>query len=159
MSASEFQRIIEEFRLFSETTKDLAALEEFCVSQMGTRLPRYDWVGLYMLNEYDPGVLVLGPFHGASTEHVHIPITQGICGAAVAEGMTVVVDDVGTDPRYLACSLETWSEIVVPIRVNGVIVGEIDVDSHTRKAFGGEDREFLEECTAMIGSFIARYRT
>lgn len=109
-----------------------------------------------MLDGKDPGILVLGPFRGAPTERVRIPVTEGICGAAVGQGDTVIVDDVASDPRYLACSLETRSEIVVPIRVNGGIVGEIDIDSHSRSAFGDEDRVFLEECAAIVGEFIAK---
>ena len=57
----------------------------------------------------------------------------------------MIVEDVSADPRYLACSLETKSEIVVPIRANGKILGEIDIDSHTRNDFGTENRSFLEE--------------
>ena len=69
----------------------------------------------------------------------------------------IIVDDVASDPRYLACSLETKSEIVVPIRVDGGIVGEIDIDSHSRGAFGDEDRAFLEECAAIVGQFIVQH--
>ena len=76
----------------------------------------------------------------------------------MAQRDTIVVDDVGSDPRYLACSVETKSEIVVPVRVNEEIIGEIDVDSHTRGAFGPKDREFLERCAAIIGEFIEVHR-
>src|SRR6202012_2238263 len=89
-------------------------------------LPHYNWVGFYMLDPHDETMLVLGPFHGAPTDHLRIPVTQGICGAAIAQEETVIVDDVAADPRYLSCSIETKSEIVVPIRANGSIVGEID---------------------------------
>jgi len=157
MSGSEYQRILNEIRLFSEGTTDLAGLEEFCISQIATRLPYYNWIGFYMLDENDPGVLVLSRFHGSPTEHVRIPVSEGICGAAVAEGTTIVVDDVEGDPRYLACSSETKSEIVAPIRVNGVIVGEIDADSQTRSAFAEQDREFLEQCSTIIGEFTATH--
>jgi len=85
-----------------------------------------------------------------------IPVSQGICGAAVAQNNTVIVDDVHSDPRYLACSLETKSEIVVPIRVNGTVAGEIDVDSHTLNAFGAEDRNFLEDCAEVLGRFLKK---
>jgi L-methionine (R)-S-oxide reductase len=118
------------------------------------RLTEYNWVGFYMLDPADPSMLVLGPFAGAATPHTRIPITEGICGAAVAQGETVVVDDVNSDPRYLSCSIETKSEIVVPIRVNGAIVGEIDIDSHTPAAFRSEDRAFVERCAALIGSYL-----
>jgi L-methionine (R)-S-oxide reductase len=109
-----------------------------------------------MLDPGDDSILVLGPFHGAPTDHVRIPVTEGICGAAVAQGETVIVEDVSSDPRYLSCSIETKSEIVVPIRVKGKIRGEIDIDSHLRNAFGAEDRSFLEECAAVFGQFLER---
>ena len=119
-----------------------------------TKLPAYNWVGFYMLDPGDPTMLVLGPFAGGATPHTRIPVTEGICGAAVARGETVVVDDVNSDPRYLSCSIETKSEIVVPIRVHGVIAGEIDIDSHTPAAFGTEDREFVERCAGKIGAYL-----
>jgi L-methionine (R)-S-oxide reductase len=119
-----------------------------------TKLPVYNWVGFYMLDPTDSSMLVLGPFAGAPTPHTRIPVTEGICGAAVAQGETVVVDDVNSDPRYLSCSIETKSEIVVPIRVHGEIVGEIDIDSHTAAAFGGEDRAFVERCAELIGGYL-----
>lgn len=158
MSASQFHEILREIRRFAEAASDLASLQEFSVRRIAESLSCYNWVGFYMLDEKDPGVLVLGPFRGAPTEHVRIPVTEGICGAAVAQRDTIVVDDVGSDPRYLACSLETQSEIVVPVRVNDEIVGEIDVDSHTRGAFGPQDRDFLERCAAIIGGFIEMHR-
>jgi L-methionine (R)-S-oxide reductase len=118
------------------------------------RLPDYNWVGFYMLDPADSSMLVLGPFAGAATPHVRIPVTEGICGAAVAQGETVVVDDVSADPRYLSCSIETKSEIVAPIRVRGAIVGEIDIDSHTSAAFGEEDRVFVERCAEILGGYL-----
>ena len=118
------------------------------------RLSEYNWVGFYMLDPGDSSMLVLGPFAGAATPHVRIPVTEGICGAAVAQGETVVVDDVSADPRYLSCSIETKSEIVAPIRVHDVIVGEIDIDSHTAAAFDGEDRVFVERCAEIIGDYL-----
>jgi L-methionine (R)-S-oxide reductase len=124
------------------------------VDRIHTRLPTYNWVGFYMLDPTDSSMLELGPFAGAPTPHTRIPVTQGICGAAVAQGETVVVDDVNADPRYLSCSIETKSEIVVPIRAHGQIVGEIDIDSHTPAAFGLPDRTFVERCAAIIGGFL-----
>jgi L-methionine (R)-S-oxide reductase len=156
MANSTFQEIIAEIRHFAATAGDLASLQEFSVSLIAERLPYYNWTGFYMLDPADGGFLVLGPFRGAPTEHTRIPITQGICGAAVAQGQTVIVEDVSSDPRYLSCSIETRSEIVVPIQANGSIVGEIDIDSHTLSAFGEEDRSFLEECAVVIGGFIEK---
>ena len=62
----------------------------------------------------------------------------------------IVVDDVNADPRYLACSIETQSEIVVPIMRNGVVLGEIDIDSDAKAAFGAQDRALLEAVAANL---------
>lgn len=89
------------------------ALIKAIVALFYEKLAGYNWVGFYML-EKDAGddVLVLGPFKGAATRPTRIPLNQGICGAAASVGKTIVVDDVNAGPRYLACSLETRSEIV-----------------------------------------------
>ena len=156
MANTLFNDIVSEIRDFAAIAQDFTSLQEFSVTTIAERLPAYDWVGFYMLDLHDDNVLVLGPYRGAPTEHVRIPVTEGICGAAVAQGETVIVGDVLADPRYLACSLETRSEIVVPIRANGKIVGEIDIDSHTLDAFGAEDRSFLESCAEAIGQYLEK---
>ncbi|HEY3070593.1 MAG TPA: GAF domain-containing protein [Gaiellaceae bacterium] len=120
------------------------------VEVLHDRFEHYSWVGIYLVEGDD---LVLGPWKGPqATEHVRIPIGQGICGAAAASGRTEVVDDVGTDERYLACFPSTKSEIVVPITYEGRIVGEIDIDSDRPGAFGAEDRVFLERVALLISA-------
>jgi L-methionine (R)-S-oxide reductase len=149
-----FQEIVAAIEEFAATDSGIESVQAFSVQLIAQRLPHYNWVGFYMLDPRDSSMLVLGPFHGAPTEHVRIPVSQGICGAAVATGETIVIDDVSADPRYLACSIETRSEIVVPIRAHGQIVGEIDIDSHDLHAFGEADRTFLERCAAIFGKFM-----
>lgn len=156
MASPAFDAIVSEIRSFAGTAKDFRSLQEFFVRTIAERLSYYNWVGFYMLDPNDENVLVLGPYRGAPTEHVRIPVTQGICGAAVAQEVTVIVEDVSADPRYLACSLETRSEIVVPIRANGKIVGEIDIDSHTLNAFGADDRSFLENCAEALSQLLEK---
>ena len=113
---------------------------------------KYNWVGFYMMEPgADPPMLVLGHFQGAMTPHTRIPLNEGICGAAASSGKTVVVDDVSSDPRYLACSLETKSEIVVPVFVRGTVAGELDIDSHFPAAFTFEDRTLVEYCAQLVG--------
>src|ERR1700761_6526460 len=119
MTNPAFEQILFEIGRFSESARDFLALQDFSVGIIADRLPYYNWVGFYMLDPDDRNTLVLEAFRGAPTEHVRIPVSEGICGAAVAQGVTVIVDDVASDPRYLACSLETRSEIVAPIRVHG----------------------------------------
>jgi GAF domain-containing protein len=156
MSEEVFRKVLMEVRQFAETSNELAELQQFIVNVIPKNLPYYNWTGFYMLDPDDAETLVLGTFHGAPTPHVRIPVNEGICGAAVAEGTTVIVDDVNADPRYLSCSIETKSEIVVPIRAGGTIVGEIDIDSHDFGAFGEQDSAFLEQCAAIVGEFIER---
>jgi L-methionine (R)-S-oxide reductase len=118
------------------------------VSVLHERFDHYSWIGIYLVEGDE---LVLGPWQGpAATEHVRIPIGQGICGAAAASGETEVVDDVNADPRYLACFPSTRSEIVVPIAYEGRVVGEIDIDSDRPAAFDSEDRVFLERVALLI---------
>jgi GAF domain-containing protein len=120
------------------------------------RMLKYNWVGFYMLEPgAQPPMLVLGAFEGAMTPHTRIPLNQGICGAAASSGHTVVVDDVSKDPRYLACSLETKSEIVVPVFVHGKVVGELDIDSHFAAAFTAEHQELVQYCAMLVGKKLA----
>ena len=115
-------------------------------------IPHYTWVGIYVL---DGDELVLGPFLGKPSPHTRIPLGRGICGAAAPEKATIVVDDVNADPRYLACSIETQSEIVVPIMLGSDVLGEIDIDSDRRAAFGPKDRALLEPVAAMLAERLA----
>jgi L-methionine (R)-S-oxide reductase len=120
------------------------------VDLLHDRFDHYSWVGIYLVEGDD---LVLGPWKGPqATEHVRIPVGQGICGAAAATGRTEIVDDVNADDRYLACFLSTRSEIVVPISYEGRVVGEIDIDSDQLAAFTDEDRAFLERVAVLISA-------
>jgi L-methionine (R)-S-oxide reductase len=120
------------------------------VSALQQDFPHYTGVYLYWLE--DGATLSLRAFRGRPTEHTRIPVGQGICGRAAREQRTVVVEDVNADPGYLACSLETRSEIVVPIMRGRNVLGEIDIDSDVPAAFGPEDREFLEKLALLIGA-------
>jgi L-methionine (R)-S-oxide reductase len=124
------------------------------VELLHDRVEHYSWVGIYLV---EGGELVLGPWKGPeATEHVRIPVGQGICGAAAASGQTEVVDDVNADPRYLACFPSTRSEIVVPIAYEGQVVGEIDIDSDLLAAFGDADRMFLERVAELVAPYCRR---
>jgi L-methionine (R)-S-oxide reductase len=108
----------------------------------------YAWIGFYRL---DGEELVLVAYEGAqATEHVRIPLARGICGQAAREDRTVIVGDVSAHPEYLACFIDTRSEIVVPIRANGRVIGEIDIDGRTLNAYDASDRTFLEEVSRRV---------
>ena len=110
----------------------------------------YRWVGVYLR---DNDTLRLAAWAGPQeTEHVAIPIAQGICGMAAREDRTVIVDDVRSSPDYLACFLETRAEIVVPIRAAGNVVGEIDIDGNEVKAYDASDERFLSAVAQRISA-------
>ena len=115
-------------------------------------LPHFTWAGIYLLEGDE---LVLGPYLGKPSPHTRIPLGRGICGAAATERATIIVDDVNSDPRYLACSLETKSEIVVPILDGSRVIGEIDIDSDTPAAFGDADRRLLEQVAALLAESLS----
>lgn len=153
------QELANELTTFAEAAESVEDLMSIIVGRLQERLSHYDWVGFYMIEKgrlgEDP-VLVLGPYVGAVTEHKRIPLNQGICGAAASTGHTLVIDDVSKDPRYLACSVETRSEIVVPIAVKGEVVGELDIDSHTPAAFTADDRQLVEHCARLVGRYLEK---
>lgn len=116
-------------------------------------VPEYTWVGIYLME--GDNELVLGPYRGKPSPHTRISLGSGICGAAATEKATIVVDDVNADPRYLACSIDTKSEIVVPILDGPRVLGEIDIDSDRAAAFGAADRALLEPIAAQLGERLA----
>jgi GAF domain-containing protein len=114
----------------------------------------YNWVGFYLVDKSNKRELVLGPFIGEPTKHIRIPFGNGICGQAAERKTTFVVQDIGKETNYLACSSNVQSEIVVPIFKNGEIVGEIDIDSNTFSPFTEEDRKFLENICEIISELF-----
>jgi GAF domain-containing protein len=114
-------------------------------------LPQASWVGVYWL---EGDALVLGPYVGAPTEHVRIPVGTGVCGTAVAEDRDQVVDDVRERGNYLACSPTVRSEIVVLVRSGGRIVGQLDLDSDQVGAFHRDDHAFLSMIAGALGGLL-----
>lgn len=127
------------------------ALEEVC-RFLNASFPHYAWVGIYRTEGAE---LALVAWDGRGpTEHTRIPISRGICGRAAREGRSVIVDDVRSSTEYLACFLETRAEIVVPIRGEGAVLGEIDIDGNEVGAYDDSDRRFLEAVAAKLTSAL-----
>jgi GAF domain-containing protein len=149
-SAADYEAVAADIEQLAATEEDSDAIVRGAVEAIHDRLDTYSWVGIYFVEDEE---LVLGPWQGPSaTDHVRIPIGQGVCGAAAASGVTEIVDDVNADPRYLACFPSTRSEIVVPVLYEGSVVAEIDVDSDAPAAFGEADRVFLERVATAISA-------
>jgi len=112
----------------------------------------YSWVGIYITKDND---LILSSWRGPrATGHTKIPIGKGICGSAAKTGKTEIIADVNSDNRYISCFVSTKSEIVVPIKKSGKIVGEIDIDSDVKNAFKRYDKTFLEKVADMLDKHI-----
>jgi GAF domain-containing protein len=160
MAVATYDDILQDLDVASSRARSVEELMRGIVSRLA-QIPNFNWVGFYMIERGRAGepehMLVLGPFVGADTPHKRIPLNQGICGAAASTGATVVVDDVHSDPRYLACSIETKSEIVAPIRVRGRVIGELDIDSHASAAFGSAERTLVESCAELVGKFLEQH--
>ena len=133
---------------------DPPAMMDGVVEVLKQHMPDYTWVGIYLLEGNE---LVLGPYRGKPSPHARIPLGRGICGAAATQKATIIVDDVNADPRYLACSIETRSEIVVPIMDGDHLLGEIDIDSDRAAAFSAADRELLEQVAAILAPKLPRH--
>ena len=113
-------------------------------------LPRLNWAGFYLLQD---GRLVLGPFQGKPA-CIEIPVGRGVCGTAVARGETVLVEDVHAFPGHIACDSASASEIVVPLWVDGEIVGVLDIDSPFPARFDEADRQGLEEFALTLAAAL-----
>lgn len=148
--------------LYRQIARDIATAESpqqalaRAVERLSGAFERYSWTGIYLVQGDE---LVLGPWRGpAATEHVRIPIGQGVCGAAARSGRIENVPDVNQDPRYLACFVSTRSEIVVPIKEKvtervtdgDIVYGEIDIDSDQPAAFDATDEAFLARVAALL---------
>ena len=142
-------RLINELGKFNALRK--IDLQEAIVQWLDEEVPYYNWTGFYFMND-EKQQLEIGPYVGVYTDHVVIPYGRGICGQVAVSGKTFEVPDVHAQDNYLACSLATKSEIVVPIYKGDNLVGQIDIDSHQLDPFTQEDHDLLEA----VANFVAQ---
>ncbi|PWB68865.1 diguanylate cyclase [candidate division GN15 bacterium] len=146
MDAKRIQ-LVEQIRTAISRETERARVLEIAIRLIDSYSDDFNWTGFYMV---EGDVLKVGPYIGPVTEHTVIPLGRGICGAAATRKTTVVVDDVLADPRFLACSIHTRSEIVVPLMDGERCIGEIDIDSNRIANFTAEDREMLEAIAQVV---------
>lgn len=113
----------------------------------------FDWVGFYWMNDFDQN-LELGAFSGSNTEHTRIPYGKGICGQVAVSGEIIEVPNIHEANNYIACSLETNSELVVPIYKNKKLIGQLDIDSHSKNPFNLNDKALLEKICKSVADDI-----
>ncbi len=136
--------------LIKTTVSDILKSDDSAVNKLQNvcnllknSVSRYDWVGFYLVDPDSTSELILGPYTGAATEHTRIGFGEGICGQAASSLSVFIVDDVSLESNYLSCSPDVKSEFVAPVIREGILVGELDLDSSTVAAFGQSDIDLL----------------
>ena len=150
------EELLNEFQDFARTAPTEKSVMERISQRLHEKMTRYNWVGFYLVDPADSGILLVGPYAGSFTPNARIPLNTGLCGAAASSGQTVVVHDVSKDPRYLAGSPLVKSEIVIPILVKNKLAGELDVESYFTSAFAGAEQGFVEGCAAVVGKYLEK---
>ena len=153
---SKYRELLSQIEVFANAEDKAISVLSNCAAVMKMVFPKeYFWVGFYIV---DGNELVLGPFQGtpACTRIKHV---RGVCGTAWKEGRSIVVEDVEEFPGHIACSSLSRSEVVVPIFSEGIVVGEIDIDSTELSTFDDMDREYLEKVAEIIAPFMAKLAT
>jgi L-methionine (R)-S-oxide reductase len=141
--------LLKEFESYARSAGETKSVMEHIAQQLHEEMARYNWVGFYLMDQAAQ-VLVLGPYFGSFVPAQRIPLDKGLCGAAAMSGRTVVVNNVGSDPRYLGVD-SVKSNLVVPIILKNQVVAELDVESYFADAFPATEQTFLEACAGLVG--------
>lgn len=147
-----------DYHLMTKEVQELAACEPWYVSLFSNvsallyeELPELNWAGFYLMRD---GRLFLGPFQG-KTACIHILPGKGVCGTAVLEDRTILVEDVHEFPGHIACDSASNAEIVIPIHKDGKVVGVLDIDSPVKGRFTKADQEGLEQLVKVLGDMVS----
>ncbi len=147
----------DKFQTLASNTPEISVYCRQAVHYIKECNPHYDWVGIY-ISDADALKIPDDTYYvGPTTQHTVIPYNEGICGAAATQRKTIIVDDVNQDPRFIACSLKTQSEIVVPIQNSETLFGVLDLDSDTAAAFTPEDQQLLEDAASFIAAYFQQH--
>ena len=147
------KELLQEFREFALTAN---ALMERIAQKLHATVTKFNWVGFYLADPSDPGILLVGPFSGSFTPHARIPLNAGLCGAAASSGQTVIVNDVSKDPRYLAGSTLVKSELVIPIFAKQKLAAQLDVESYFVNTFTPPEVDFSQSCAKIVADYLAK---
>lgn len=153
---SNHQDLLKEFSAYAQTAPNTAAFMTHIAQRLHDQLARYNWVGFYLVDQADPGMLVVGPYVGSFSPNVRIPINKGLCGAAAMTRQTVVVNDVASDPRYLSGSEIVKANLVAPVFAGKELVAELDIESYFTNTFTKAEQAFAESIAVIVGKFMEK---
>ena len=145
--------LLKDIKLYLETSSSLEESLKWICNFLNKRVQKYHWVGYYM-NDDKHKRLVLKCFSGKPTSHKIIPYGKGICGQVANKKKTIIVDDVESEENYISCNIDVKSEIVVPLFLNNIIMGQIDIDSNFPSAFNSHDELFLIEINSLVSKLL-----
>jgi L-methionine (R)-S-oxide reductase len=154
INMSKHQALLEEFSKQAQASKSVTELMTHISARLHDQLARYNWVGFYLVDKTDPGMLVVGPYVGSFSPNERIPLNKGLCGAAATMRQTVVVNDVANDPRYLSGSDIVKANMVVPIFAKNQLVAELDVESYFAHTFTPAEQSFAESIGKLVGKYM-----
>ena len=145
--------LLKEIKLYLETSSSFEESLKWVCNLLKKRVEKYHWVGYYMNDEKNKR-LVLKCFSGKPTSHKIIPYGKGVCGQVANKKKTIIVDDVEREENYISCNIDVKSEIVVPLFLNNIIMGQIDIDSNFPSAFNSHDELFLIEINSLVSKLL-----
>lgn len=146
----DYELLIKQIHALSEDENDQIALLSNASSLLNQFLNEINWVGFYLWKEEQ---LILGPFQGLPA-CVRIQYGKGVCGTAIKERKTQRVEDVHAFPGHIACDAASQSEIVVPIIIDDVIYGVLDIDSPIKNRFDETDQIYLEKFIEALKQYL-----
>lgn len=145
--------LLKEIKSYLETSSSFEESLKWICNLLKKRVEKYHWVGYYMNDEKNKR-LVLKCFSGKPTSHKIIPYGKGVCGQVANKKKTIIVDDVESEENYISCNIDVKSEIVVPLFLNNIIMGQIDIDSNFPSAFNSHDELFLIEINSLVSKLL-----
>ena len=145
--------LLKEIKLYLETSSSFEESLKWICNLLKKRVEKYHWVGYYMNDEKNKR-LVLKCFSGKPTSHKIIPYGKGVCGQVANKKKTIIVDNVESEENYISCNIDVKSEIVVPLFLNNIIMGQIDIDSNFPSAFNSHDELFLIEINSLVSKLL-----
>ena len=147
----QYAQLLEQARALLHGERDRIANAANLSALVYHALPALNWTGFYF---YDGTELVVGPFQGLPA-CVRIPLDKGVCGAAASSRQTQRVPDVHAFPGHIACDSASRSELVVPLVLDGELLGVFDLDSPEPERFDVDDQHGLEAIAAAFVESLA----
>jgi GAF domain-containing protein len=152
---SKYEELLEEVEGYCRSADGVKPLMQQIARRLHEGMARYNWVGFYLMETPNLDALVVGPYAGSFMPTPRIPLDKGLCGAAASSGETVVVNNVGADPRYLGSDL-VKSNIVVPIFVKRRVAAELCIESYFADTFNAAEQKFIESCATLVGRYMEK---